>query len=129
MWLDDMAEFLRLKTIPGLPANSVYVHALPADVKVGIMLTTGYQGMPIDKEIPRFHKGPMQMIVRAKKSIDAEAIAQAASDHLEIEGADVGSIHVNYVHPGHLPALFPSSKADLYEASVNFDVCFVRLSV
>lgn len=129
MWLDDLVEYLRQQDIPQLPTASVYVHSIPSDVKTGIMLTTGYQGMPTDKEIPRFHKGPMHMIVRSRKSIDAETIAQIASDLLESDGMELPSIYLNYCHSRHLPSVFPSSKADLFEAAVNFDVCFVRLSV
>lgn len=126
MWLDPIALFLRAQTITGLPTGEVYIGIIPSDVPVGVALTSAYQGMPVDPELPGYHKGPMQMIVRAKKSLDAENIAQLASDLLTFEGVQVGDIYVNYIRPRHLPAVFPRSNGDHYEASVNFDLCFVR---
>lgn len=126
MWLDNIALLLREATVPGLPRNSVFVQTIPADLSIGVMVASGYQGMKVDPELPGYHKGPMQLIVRAKTSLAAEEIALALSEILNFEGRDVGDILVNYIRPRHLPAVFPSSKGDHYEASVNFDICFVR---
>lgn len=126
MWLDNIAVLLRATTVRNLPRNSVFVHTIPANVPTGAMLASGYQGMKIDPELPGYHKGSLQLIVRAKTSLAAEEIAQEISEILDFEGREVGDILINYIRPRHLPVVFPSSKGDHYEASVNFDICFVR---
>ena len=128
MWTDDIANYARTGTFDGLPSDEIYANTIPSDRKIGAMLTAGYKGMSVDPEIPAYHKGPMQLIVRAGESLDAEAIAQLVSDYLMLcQEVTVGDIFIHYINPRHLPVVFPASNGDHYEASVNFDVCFVRL--
>lgn len=124
MWLEDLALHLRAMNHPDVGTN-VFVHALPSTVETGVMLASGYQGMPVDPYIPEYYKGPMQIIARAKKSAQAEAIASAISKALTMEEVTVGNIIVRRCHPRHLPVPFPRSNGDYFEASVNFDICFL----
>lgn len=127
MWLTDIGEFARTLNVPKLGAN-IFVHTMPHDRTPAAMLVSGYQGMPIDQELPGYYRGPMQMIVRAKTSADAEEIATALMNGLWVHTTQMGSIYVNHLRPEHLPAVFPRSNGDFYEASVNFEVCFVAVS-
>lgn len=124
MWLDEIAIYLRSLHISGID-QAVFVHAMPAEVKPAVMVAVGYQGMPVDPEIPGFFKGRIQAVSRGLKSINAEEYAQAVSNALTINETTVGSIFVKYIRPVHLPVPFPRSGGDYYEASVNFDICFL----
>lgn len=129
MWLDDIADYYEAKRPADLAEVRVFIHTMPANEKRAIMFAGSYNGMPVDAELPGFHKGPMQVVVRATKSSDAEQIAQAVSDAIETEVETIqGNLKMIHIRPRHLPVPFPRSGGDYYEAVVNFDVCFARLS-
>lgn len=129
MWIDDLADHLIAQSIPELADDAVFVHTIPAGKVPALMLASGYNGIPVDPELPGYHKGALQIIARASRSVKAEEIAQKVSDALEITSStDVGNLTVHYLRPRSLPAVFPRSNGDYYEASVNFDICFLRLS-
>ena len=127
MWIDEITDYLADVGVEGLKPYEIFTQVIPANMSQAVMLAGGI-GMPVDPELPGFHKGSFQAVVRHSKSRDAEEIAQLVSDALETElMVDLDSIRVNYIRPRHLPLVFPRSDGDFYEAVVNFDLCFVRL--
>lgn len=135
MWIEDIALYTRDQNVAGI-GNSVFIYTLKEN-DVGAMFTSHTAGMLTSKDIPDYYKGPLQLIVRSNSPRDAEAQAKAISDLLSSQekrkrGEDVGlvlpSILVRYIYPRHLPVVYPRSDGDFYEASVNFDICFVANS-
>lgn len=126
MWLDDLALYVRDQPLEGVDPDTITINSMPSDVQEGAVLLTGYRGMSVDPELPGFHRGPMQLIVRSRLSKRAEEIALTLSDVLTINEQVIADNTFHYVRPLHLPVPFPKSNGDYYEASVNFDICFVR---
>lgn len=122
MWTDELATHLRAQNIPGIGQN-VFSGSIPQEVKVALMVAA--MPVSIDPELPGYHKGRVQLISRAKTSLLAEELATAGMNELTISSQDVGNIYINYLRPVHLPVSFPRSNGDYYEASVNFDICFL----
>lgn len=127
-WIDEIAVHLENKPVPGY-AGTVYVQTIPVNVVPAVMLAGPMNGVPIDPEIRGLYKNAsLQLVVRAKKSADAETLAKAASDAVETEQyVTLDTIRVRHIRPRHLPASFPRSDGDFYEAVVNFDLCFEDL--
>lgn len=135
MWLEDLAIYVREQDVAGIGTN-VFIYTLKEN-DVGAMLTSHTAGMLSSKDIPDYYKGALQLIVRSNSAKDAEVQAAAVSKLLSSqekqklgqgEGLTLPSIQVNYIYPRHLPVVYPRSDGDFYEASVNFDICFVAIS-
>jgi hypothetical protein len=128
-WLDELADHIASKGIVGIPADNIFVQQIPTGVTPAAMIASPQTGIRIDPELRGLFKGSLQLVVRAAKSKDAENLAQAISDGIETEtGVELDSVSVRYIRPRHLPVPFPRSEGDLFEAVVNFDLCFVRVS-
>lgn len=127
MWIDDLAVWAETLVITGLP-TPVYVQTIPAEVSPAVMFAAPQIGVRVDPDLPGYHHTSFQMVVRAKKSQDAEILAQRVSDAIETEQrVSLTNIRVNFIRPRHLPTSFPRSDGDFHEAVVNFDLCFIRL--
>lgn len=136
MWLQDIAEYVRDQSVDGIGMN-VFIYTLKEN-DVGAMFTSLNTGMNASNELPDFYKGPLQLIVRSVSPKQAHDQAQAISDLLSSHkrnalGVDAGlslpTIKVNYIYPRHLPVVYPRSDGSFFEASVNFDICFVAVPV
>lgn len=123
--IENIVTFLRDQNIAQLGSN-VYRQMIPANQSPAAGVYTGLDGIRIDHELPNYHNDDLQVIVRADTYDEAYSIAEAVSAALDISEQDVGSLHINYLRPRHLPAVYPRSEGDNYEASVNFDFNFVR---
>lgn len=135
MWLEDLGNYLRAQNVAGI-GSSVFVYTLKEN-DVGAMLTAHTSGVLASLDIPDYYKGPLQLVVRATNPKDAEQQATAivkvlSSTEKQKLGQAIGftlpTIQVNYVYPRHLPVVYPRSDGNYYEASVNFDICFVAIS-
>lgn len=126
MWLDELAEYAAGKAIAGIPAENIFVQQIPTGTVPAAMLAAPQTGVRIDPELRGLFKGSLQLVVRAAKSSEAESLAQAISDGIETEfEVALDSVTIRYIRPRHLPVPFPRSDGDLFEAVVNFDLCFV----
>lgn len=135
MWLEDLANYVRDASIDGV-GNNVFLFTLKAD-QIGVLLTTHTTGMATTASIPNYYKGPMQIISRAhnlKDALDrAIAIMQALDSRTRANNGEGGTLVLdtcvaNYIIPRHYPVAYSRSDGDFYEASINFDVCFVDVS-
>ena len=122
----ELAQHLRDQNITPVGQN-IFLRTMPPRVSPAAMLVTPLDGIAIDQELPDYHNDDLQIIVRSQDPVEAETATQALSDALTMYGQEFASIKVNYIRPRHLPALYPMSDGDFYEASVNFDFNFVRL--
>jgi hypothetical protein len=135
MWLENIANYTRAANITGV-GQSVYVYTLKEN-DVGAMFTSQTGGLAGNSYIPDYYKGPFQLIVRSNSAKDANdqatAISKMLSSHERIKlglGTSISlpSILINYIFPRHLPVVYPRSDGGFFEASVNFDICFVAIS-
>lgn len=135
MWLEDIANYIRSANIDGI-GSKVFIYTMKA-TDTGAMITSHNTGLPVNNDIPDYYKGPFQLIVRANDPRSANAQATAIwnllnSHEKEKLGQGVTfelpSIFVNFIYPRHLPVVYPRSDGDFFEASVNFDICFVAIS-
>jgi hypothetical protein len=133
-WIGDLAEYIRAYNVPGIGQN-VFVYTLKAN-DYGAMLMVPNPGIRLDKDIPNYYKGRLELVVRSNSPADTETQAQAISDLLSSAvkrtlGQDVGidlpSGRFNYIYPGGLPLIYPRTDGDFYEGAVIFDVCFAAV--
>ncbi len=134
MWLEELAEYIRAQNVEGIGDN-VYIFTMK-ESDVGAMLTSHNDGISTSPELPNYYKGPMQLIVRSTKpqnSLDQAMRLRALLDSniSRVSEEDIALIlpHVkfNYLYARHFPVVYPRSDGNFYEASINFDVCFVAL--
>jgi len=123
--IENIVTYLRSLDIAPVGV-SVFRQTIPAGVSPAVGVFLSLTGIKIDQELPNYHNDSLQLIIRADTYSAAYEIAESFSAALDIGEQEVGSLHVNYLRPRHLPAVFPRSDGDYYEASVNFDFNFVR---
>ena len=135
MWIEDLANYVRSLSLPGI-ANNVFLYTLKEN-DVGAMFTTRGGGLQSLNEIPNYYKGPLQLIVRSASPQDSQSQILAIINALDstqkrAQGLPIGlnlqTVQFNYIYANSFPLIYPRSDGDFYEASVNFDVCFVALS-
>jgi hypothetical protein len=124
IWGEEVARHLKAQNVAPVGLN-VYYSTIPPRVTSGAMVVPPIEGTPIDHELPGYHRTKMQIIARAKTAAEAEEIAQALSDAIDVEGLQLTGVYFNYIRPYHMPVSYPRSDADLFEASVRFDVSMV----
>lgn len=125
MWLADMADFMRTLNVSGV-GNKVYVQTIPPETIPAAMVVVPLVGVNVDEELPGYHEGSFQIIVRAANPSQAYTIAKAFSDGLTLRNTTVSAnVYITRLQPRHLPVVYPRSTADQFEASVNFDMNIV----
>lgn len=133
MWIEELALHLREAEIAGL-GNEIYAFTMREGIK-GAMITSANSGMMADNELPGLYRGSFQVVVRAYSIRDAYdtsiALINALNSHKKKEDGlaaafELPTIIVNYIYPRHLPVIFPRSDGAFYEASINFDICFLE---
>lgn len=129
--IEAIVNFLRSQNIPEIGSN---VFAYNLNTETGVLVTT--TGFRTSSDIPNFYKGSLQVVVRSRKTDTSLGIAKNISDLIDSHARrskgqtpDIGdsSYSIKYIFARHLPIPFPRSEGDLFEASVNFDVCFMSL--
>lgn len=106
-------------------AQTIFVHHFPEQKTTGILLRQSAMGTPIDHYLPGYFRSRFQLVVRATGYEEGRALAESASTALTMLNItlDDGMV-MKQCLPAHQPVAFPSSKGDLLEFSVNFDVAF-----
>lgn len=110
----------------GTKGGTLFIDMLPAEATQAILLRNPLSGTPIDHELPGYYQSHLQMIVRtpAGKYADAEALIAAATAALTVSEQRIGSMFFNYMRPKTLPVVYPLSKGNLLEFSVQLDYSF-----
>lgn len=104
--------------------KTIFINAMPATVKKGILVRQDYQGIQYQHELPGYFKTSFQVIVRNPDFVEGQTLAEVVSITLNKERTAIGSMQVMYIRPKHKPIAFPASEGDFFEFSVNFDVCY-----
>lgn len=131
MRLDLLADRLAAAGL-GTPGTDIFEFEMAPEVRAGILLKLPLDGIPIDHELPGYHKGAVQAIVRAQKHATGEALAAKVQDVLTIAKLDLldeegRGMHVNYLRAKTLPIVYPRSDGNGKEWSINLDACYVLL--
>lgn len=125
MWLADMASFMRTLNVATI-GDKVFVQTIPVETLPAAMVVVPLTGVNVDEELPGYHEGSFQIIVRAKNPSQAYTLAKAFSDGLTLRNTEVtANTYITRLQPRHLPVVYPRSTADQFEASVNFDMNIV----
>lgn len=109
----------------GTIGSSVFVYNMPESVREGILVLGPESGTRIDHYLPDFRKTSFQLIFRASDHGSGEEFAHRVSKSLTGDEIQMQGMYVKRIHPRHEPIVFPSSKGDLLEFSVNFDIVYV----
>lgn len=130
--LEQLAAVLAAANL-GTPGQSLFIHRMPAEIQQGILLLTPLAGMEIDHELPGWRRGGFQMIVRATSANNAIQLALSAGTALTwAQPKTLAAIslypamRVLFCRPLHDPIMYPRSDGNLIEASVNFEMAYIK---
>ena len=124
MRLESIAEKLEVDGV-GTRGASLFVHRMPENVDRGVLLLSRLAGTPINHELPGLRRTSFQVIVRDIDYASGYAKAEQISQLLSIENQLVGDMNIHWILPKHEPVVYPVSKGDLLEISVNFEAVYV----
>ena len=124
MNLESIAEYLNAQGL-GVPGQTVFVHKMPAEVKEGILLLSSLSGTQIDYELPKYRKTKFQAIVRHTNHIGGKELSKQVMNALTLYNHNLTGMKVKRIRPRHEPIVFPVSKGNLLEFSVNYDAIYV----
>lgn len=126
MKLEPIAEFLEDEGI-GTAGKDLFVYHMPEGVSEGVLLVSPLSGEKIDYELPNYRVSKFQVIVRHSSYREGVALAVMVMNAITLSNTDVlNGIFVKYMRPRHEPVVFPSSKGDNLEISVNYDAVYIR---
>jgi hypothetical protein len=116
-----------------IEGQTLFLYAMPSDVKKGVLVKLPLQGIHNDFELPGFFNAQVQVIVRAQNHAEGSALAQAVIDALQIyrrtvlfdPGTTTEAMTVNWFRPITLPIRYPRSDGNGLEWSINFETCYV----
>jgi hypothetical protein len=111
--------------------QSLFIHAFPPDVNVGVGLFEPLGGIICDPHIPNFYKPELRVIVRHNKVREGRALAEQVMRTLTVRGeelypanADRGEAELKVFYPKSLPIQFPALDGKTFEWSLNFRTAF-----
>lgn len=132
MRLDLLAkelESLNLGTTSG-PAVDIFVHRMSEECAEGILLRNPLDGVPIDQNLPGYHKSGLQAIVRGKVQsagdIKSKAVVHALTMYRRnfYENGNL-AMEVKQLYPTKLPIVYMRSDGRTIEWSLNFHADYV----
>lgn len=121
---EPIATYLQDRGI-GIVGESIFAYTLPPDLDMAIAIIPPLSGTPIDAELPGYRRGKFQVIVRTPTHQDGDTIARQIMSELTLVNSQIGPMSIKYIRPRHEPVVYPSSKGDLLETSVNYDAVYV----
>ena len=123
----DIADYLQSNGvgITGANVDGIFVYSMPEDAVPAVLLLDPPDGVPIDHELPDYYKTTFQIVVRHTEHQEGRALADEVSDVLNFENRAIGDFRFNYIRPKHQPYVFPGSKGEFLEFSINFETSFV----
>jgi hypothetical protein len=122
--LDSVAEYLAAQGL-GVIGTSLFMHSMPEKVKQGVLLLSGLGGTKIDPYLPGFYRAKFQVIVRHQDHQQGVALADQVKDALTLRQVQMTGAKFHFIQPIHEPVVFPVSKGDNLEISINFDAAYV----
>ncbi|NQZ53219.1 MAG: hypothetical protein HRT93_03085 [Piscirickettsiaceae bacterium] len=126
MKLEPIAGYLESKGI-AFAGEDLFADHMPENVEEGVLLVSPLIGEQIDYDLPNYRKTSFQVIVRHTDRKKGVALAEMVMEALTLGNTDaLTGISVKYMRPRHEPVIFPSSKGDYLEISVNYDTAYIR---
>lgn len=111
--------------------KSLFVHFMPADVKIGVMIKTPLTGISIDPFIEGWHKTELQLITRHVDPVEGIAMANEVARILLVEKpeyyeatAERTAAHIDVFYPRTLPIAYPRLEGNGIEISQHFFTAF-----
>lgn len=124
MILKEMAQILVDNGIGTLGVD-MFIHFMPYDVAVGILLLPKQTGDLIDNEVEGLRKGGFQLIVRMPDYDDS--FISSIIPLLTIKGKVINGLDVKYILPRTDPVVYPATDGNNIEYSVNFDTVYAKI--
>ena len=109
----------------GIQGQTLFVHRMPESISAGVLLLNRLSGTPINHELPGLRKTSFQVIVRDTDYTSGFTKAEQISELLSIEDQALGNMNIHWILPKHEPVVYPVSRGDLLEISVNFEAVYV----
>lgn len=131
MNLELLAKVLQDAGI-GAISTDIFVHAMPAETKQGVMLRNPLAGTKVDIGLPGYYRSTLQAIVRdighADGDLKAKAVIAALTMFNRAFRDDLGNLlmKVNHIYPEQLPIVYPHTPSNAIEWSLNFVTSYVQ---
>lgn len=109
----------------GVIGQDIFAGFMPERVKQGILILTPLQGIPIDFELPGYRRGSFQVVVRDTERQRCLTKANEVSNALNMDETTIDTVLFRYVRAKHDPVVYPMSKGNLLEGSVNFETVYI----
>lgn len=124
MKLDVLAQALE-DALVGKIGRDIFVHFMPDQIVEGVLLLNSLSGAAIDHELPGYRRSTFQVIVRHQDYDEGEALARTVAGILTMEYETFTGVTTRYVRPKHDPVVYPVSKGDNLEFSVNYEAVYI----
>lgn len=131
MRLDLLVDDLVVAEL-GVAGETIFIEDMPAGATEAIMLRKPLVGIREDHELPGYHRGTFQVIVRSMTHEVGESLANNVVAALKTvrpviyqDVNEVFQMQINQMLPATLPIRFPRSTGAFIEWSINFDCSFV----
>lgn len=110
----------------GVPGQTLFRDQMPSSVNDALLVAskTPFMTHPYVHE---YRKGQIQLIARTSSEDNSRSKLESVITALASNGRQIfGSAVFLRFWPAHEPLVYSRSSADLVEASVNFDVVFIK---
>jgi hypothetical protein len=122
-WVTDIANFIRQDAAW---ENAAFAYQMPEKApSPSVMVIPPIEGLQYDLYLPNRYRGPFQALVRTKNIGEAHQKGAEILRLLEVVNTQMGDLNVVRIVPTSTPIVYPKSDADLYEASVNFEITMI----
>jgi hypothetical protein len=102
-------------------ADNLFTHEMPADCRTGVLLRLPPEGVPIDWNIPGYHRADLQAIIRAQTFAAGDALAAGVSAALTFYRRRLSNqTLIQQMLPKNLPVIYQRSDGLGIEWSIDF---------
>lgn len=124
MNLMPVAQYLQTEGF-GTLGLTIFLNHLPADATEAILIRPRLIGAKMDHDLPGYLKFEFQVIVRGKTYAATQTKAIQVAKKLKMAATTLGTWHVNYLRPAHVPVGYPISLGELVEFNTDIETCIV----
>lgn len=109
----------------GIQAKNIFINQLPLECPNGILLRNKLQGTHIDYELPGYYKSHFKLTVRSDNYLKGNQQLNDVVTFLTLQEKQIDTMYFKFMRPTTLPTVFPISKGNLIEFTLDFETAFI----
>jgi hypothetical protein len=116
----------------GVIGETIFVHRMDAETRIGILLRNPLDGTPVDPNLPGYYRSKLQAIVRHDSQAEGDLLADKVGKALKMFNRRFTGpgnqlvMKVNHIFPSQLPITYPRLPGQGIEWSLNFTTSYVQ---